>query len=205
MTPLGQHFFVYVKLSRKSLDEWTLVFTSFGKNPASSQQTRNSFGTDSRGMFEWWIPNTTTKLHFKCCFSQSQLLPSLGQNISKKWLCNLFFNEDFNISLMIFHSQSHVDHTLGEKKNCYVIISFFTRQTFFKNVQHYIFLIKLILGLKTNNRLRDNKNWEPLFLQSKHCINDHKRNDHLCKILFLVYRSRNKYWTAKLTWKWNHM
>ena len=40
-----------------------------------------------------------------------------GQNISSnKWLCDLFFNEDSNISPMIFHSQPRFEHKFGKKK-----------------------------------------------------------------------------------------
>ena len=46
-----------------------------------------------------------------------KLLLSAGRNISsKKWLHDLFFNEDSNISLMIFHLKPPVDHTFGEKR-----------------------------------------------------------------------------------------
>ena len=31
--------------------------------------------------------------------------------------CDLFFNEDSNISPMIFHSQPHVEHMLGKKRS----------------------------------------------------------------------------------------
>ena len=48
-----------------------------------------------------------------------RLLLSAVQNTSKKWLCNLVFNEDCNISPMIFYSQPQVEHKLGEIKNCY--------------------------------------------------------------------------------------
>ena len=54
------------------------------------------------------------------CISNAALLSlkglSIGANISsKKWLRDLFFNEDFNVSPTIFHSQPHVEHMLTEK------------------------------------------------------------------------------------------
>ena len=48
-----------------------------------------------------------------------RLLLSAVQNTSKKWLRNLVFNEDCNISPIIFYSQPEVEHKLGEMKNCY--------------------------------------------------------------------------------------
>ena len=55
-----------------------------------------------------------TELHFNVALLKFKLLQSVDRNISsKKWLRDLFFNEDSNISPMIL--QSHVEHTLGEK------------------------------------------------------------------------------------------
>ena len=48
-----------------------------------------------------------------------RLLLSAVQNTSKKWLRNLVFNEDCNISPIIFYSQPEVEHKSGEIKNCY--------------------------------------------------------------------------------------
>ena len=46
-----------------------------------------------------------------------KLLLSAGRNISSKtWLHDLFFNEDSNIPLTIFHSKPPVDYTFGEKR-----------------------------------------------------------------------------------------
>ena len=45
-----------------------------------------------------------------------KLLLFPGPNVfSKKLVRDLSFNEDSNISRMIFHSQPHFEHTLGEK------------------------------------------------------------------------------------------
>ena len=73
------NFFNYVKFFCKSLCKWLLAFPSFGKILCdinncfcpTSEQTRNCFGEDSRGIFQWWTPSTMTKLHFRCWFSQS--------------------------------------------------------------------------------------------------------------------------------------
>ena len=55
-----------------------------------------------------------TELHFNVALLKFKLLLSVDRNISsKKWLHDLFFNEDSNISPMIL--QSHVEHMLGEK------------------------------------------------------------------------------------------
>ena len=50
-----------------------------------------------------------------------KLFLSAGRNISsKKWLHDLFLNEDCNILKMIFYSQPRVGHTCWvKKKNCY--------------------------------------------------------------------------------------
>ena len=46
-----------------------------------------------------------------------KLVLSAGRNISsKKWPCDLFFNEESNTSIMIFHSQPQVEQTLDEKR-----------------------------------------------------------------------------------------
>ena len=46
-----------------------------------------------------------------------KLLLSVGQNISsKKWLCDLSLDEDYNFLPIIFYSQPLVEHTLCEKK-----------------------------------------------------------------------------------------
>ena len=47
------------------------------------------------------------------------LLSAVKNTSSKKWLRSLAFNEDCNISPMIFYSQPQVEHKLGEIKNCY--------------------------------------------------------------------------------------
>ena len=47
------------------------------------------------------------------------VLKFTGSKICKKWLYDLFFNEDCNILPMIFHSEPWVDHMLVEKKNCF--------------------------------------------------------------------------------------
>ena len=64
-------------------------------------------------------------------FISLKILLSAGQNISsKKWLCDLSFDEDYNISPMLFHSQHRDEHTLGKKKMPCKIISLSMRQTF---------------------------------------------------------------------------
>ena len=45
-------------------------------------------------------------------FSVLKLLLSAGSNVSsKEWLRDLFFNEDYHISPMTFHSQPHLQPT----------------------------------------------------------------------------------------------
>ena len=49
-----------------------------------------------------------------------KLVRSVGQNISsKKWLCDLSLDGDYNFLPIIFYSQPLVEHTLREKKKCY--------------------------------------------------------------------------------------
>ena len=57
------------------------------------------------------------ELDFSAVLLSLQLLLPVGQKISSaKLLCDLFFNEDSNISPMIVHSQPHIEHMLGEKR-----------------------------------------------------------------------------------------
>ena len=95
-----------------------------------------------------------------------KLLLSAGRNISsKERLCDLFYNEDFDISSVIFHSQPWVEHhTLGKKRT--VIQNNFTLHRtnifFFKYFTLYICKINSFLNLKQNKMLLDNKHWESL-------------------------------------------
>ena len=46
-----------------------------------------------------------------------KLVLSASRNISsKKWPCDLLFNEESNTSIMIFHSEPQVEQTLDEKR-----------------------------------------------------------------------------------------
>ena len=119
------------------------------------------------GTLEWWTPNTVTELHFKGCISQSSQFYCLLAQIfsSQKWLRYLFYNEDSNISLMIFQSQPHIEHTLGEKitvmQNNF---TFLETNVFSLNVWLYLHISKInsFADLKQDKRLLDSKSWEPL-------------------------------------------
>ena len=68
-----------------------------------------------------------------------------------------------NISLMIFQSQPHVEHTLGEK----IIVmqnnfTFLETNAFFKCPALRISKINSFVDLKQNKKLLDNKSWELL-------------------------------------------
>ena len=114
------------------------------------------------GTLQWWTPNTVTELHFKCCISQSSQFYCLQAQIfsSLKWLRYLFYNEDSNISLMIFQSQPHIEHTLGEKitvmQNNF---TFLETNVFSLNVWLYLHISKInsFADLKQDKRLLDNK------------------------------------------------
>ena len=74
-----------------------------------------------------------------------------GQNISSnKWPCDLFFNEDSNISPMIFYSQPRFEHKFGKENPVrQTNFTFHEINVFSLNLQLDMFLNKLILGLKT--------------------------------------------------------
>ena len=64
--------------------------------------------------------------------SLNLLLPAAQNTSFKKWLHELFLNEDSNISTMIFYSQHRIEHTCWVKKELlFKVISLSTRQTFF--------------------------------------------------------------------------
>ena len=117
-----------------------------------SEQTWNCFSADSNGTFKWWTPNTMTERYFKCCTFSLKILLSGGRTMSSsKWLRDLFFNENSNISPVIFHSQPRFEHRLGKKKRPVKQsnFTFHEANVFSLNVRLYIFQKKLILGLKT--------------------------------------------------------
>ena len=131
-------FFVYVKLPCKSLYKRSLAFTSFGKNCFSAN---NCLSANSRVTFERWTPTRWLSCISNAALLNLKLLLYSGQNISfKKWLRDLFFNEDASISPMIFHSQPRVEHMLGEKNVVRNSFTFHETTIFLLNVRLYIFL-----------------------------------------------------------------
>ena len=101
----------------------------------SPEQTRNLFGGDSivSGRLNGEPQTPRMSCISNAAIPSLKILLSAGQNLStEKWLRDLFFNEDSNISTMIFYSQPWAEHTRWMKKELSCKrISLSTRQTFF--------------------------------------------------------------------------
>ena len=72
------------------------------------------------------------------------------------------FNEDSNISSMIFQSQPHVDHTFGKKRTAMQNNFIFHETIVFscKSLTLRISKINSLLDFKRNKILLENKSWE---------------------------------------------